>query len=784
MSKNITIVGKVCYKDKTPIAKARIKIWETDALQKNNPDDLIVNDTTDSQGRFSGSGRWKDSGLVEVATFRYEVTYQGKVKAGGNITNPHQFFKELKTNWLSPAQVREENAKNSVTISGRVLYEDRSPIAGARVKIWETDSLQKNNPDDLIVNDISDQKGGFSGSGRWKDSGFVDVATYRYEVTYQGQVKAGGNITNPHQFFNEIRTDWSSSMTWTNWLGSYETSIPSDQYFQPKNDVALASILEMAVHKELKVKVVGAGHSHSKVAQPVADNMLVDLSQLSGRLPSYTWLKPKSDWGLQTVSHTLTRVKSGTTIRTLCQKILAPNQLGLINMGTFDGQTISGAVNTNTHGTGILLPGLADMVRSVEMYVIKAVSPRNHRVERWVIEPTDGISDPVQFKSKGGSAFLVQNDDIFHSVVCGYGLFGIVYSYTLEVRDLYWLNETFEATTWRDIKQKLDSQTSGMPNFLTETDQVKLYIHTAECIKEGQLNGNIHCRIDRWQEKPMEMKPAGWDAPQKIHKIWPPMRPRTTQNIGKDLSSLGFDINGPKNDGKPSSKTVSTVTSNFFEKTDIEHFLRGYKKSAYYRAIRRNRDNTLNYDSTLKNNRIDNTNADGDPETSDFATTVEICVPVSETSKTIELALNFIAQSGINFVTPTGVRFTRSSEHFLSPTYGATSTFIEISGWLPNTRKDQWTQFKEQYNRVFADMIGHLRKEIPNVRFHMGKYNTYGVKSLRSDYPRFDEWVNNYHLFNASRLFDCPNSEKWKLAQAKPNRSMVDAGKIMDGWKV
>ena len=114
---SISISGKVTFSDGTPITGARVRIWETDTLQRNNPDDVIVNDTTDNFGKFNGSGVWRDSGnLLEVGTYKYEVTFQGKKKSGGNITNPLHFFKTIKTPWMSPAQEERERAAKSITL--------------------------------------------------------------------------------------------------------------------------------------------------------------------------------------------------------------------------------------------------------------------------------------------------------------------------------------------------------------------------------------------------------------------------------------------------------------------------------------------------------------------------------------------------------------------------------------------------------------------------------------------------------------------------------------------
>ena len=788
----VTIAGRVLFDDKSPISGAKIKIWETDNFKKNNADDLIVNDTTDQEGSFIGTGIAKDTKLEIQATYRYEVTYKGQEKTGGNIMNPHSFFKELRTPFLSPAQEKEQAQKEMITISGKVVYKDKTPIKGARVQIWETDNFSKNNPDDLIVDDITNAKGEYSGSGRGKDVKLEIAQTFRYRISIPGTdlVEESKLTELPKSHLNVIKTSWSSTRVWKNWLNDFATTTQDDHYFFPKNRKELEGILQTAVEDNLRVKVVGSGHSHSRAAQPMQNNLIIDMKFLSGSLDLYDWKKPDNKISLlNEKTHKLVRVKAGTQLRTLNRKILAPKKLGLINQGTFDGQTVAGAINTNTHGNGISLPGFADMVRSVEMYVIKPQSKGTHKVECWVIEPKNGISDPLKFKKVAENKFLIQNDEVFHSVVCGYGLFGAAFSYTLEVRDTYWLEEAYEYKTWKQVEKMLENTKSGIPVFLTQHDQVKLYVHTAQGIKDGSLHDEVHCKLETLDEVPVIDKPDAWDNHLKVHKLWPPMRSRTFAWVGTLVSGTFFKIKGPKKDGKPSLATVSALTHGFFKAQKGNHFYgqNNNKKwpdaSVYYRAIRRNRDNSLEYDPTLKNNKIDNTRFSGDPETSDFAITTEICVPVADTARALKKTIRFLSKAGVNFVTPTGIRFTKESPHYLAPAYEIASTFIEISGWLPNNREKAWGEFFDEYNAALSKLVDHLREELDLVRFHMGKFNTYTYVSLRSDFPKFDTWAKYYHLFNASGLFDCPNSTRWKLNEFGAKPSLNEAGIQMDALK-
>ena len=219
---------------------------------------------------------------------------------------------------------------------------------------------------------------------------------------------------------------WKKLTTWSNWIKDFETAV---DIRYPSTRVELQDILEEAVLSDKKIKAVGSGHSHSMVAVPTNHHIAVDFHSLSGEIRNYRWLNRQA----RAESRYLVRMKAGTQIRHANIEILTPKGLALINQGPYDGQTIAGAINTNTHGTGLGMGGFADMVQSVEMLVVVPDASGQHKVEVWFVEPTEGISDPIQFRrrNRNGNKFLVQNDDIFYSAVCGYGLFGIAYSILL-----------------------------------------------------------------------------------------------------------------------------------------------------------------------------------------------------------------------------------------------------------------------------------------------------------------------------------------------------------------
>ena len=117
------------------------------------------------------------------------------------------------------------------------------------------------------------------------------------------------------------------------------------------------------------IRAAGSGHSTSDVARPSKDAILLSLEHLALDDADWkTWIKgdlsmvePRVRPGEQ-----LVRVSAGQTIRAL-NLDLAKRRLAMPNLGSYDGQSIYGAIATGTHGTGLGFGPLADLVASIEM---------------------------------------------------------------------------------------------------------------------------------------------------------------------------------------------------------------------------------------------------------------------------------------------------------------------------------------------------------------------------------------------------------------------------------
>ena len=137
--------------------------------------------------------------------------------------------------------------------------------------------------------------------------------------------------------------------TWTNWAGTV-TAYPI-AVEQPATVAELQHVVGAATASGRRVKPIGAGHSFTAIGQ--TDGMQVRLDRLVGVL------RADRETGLVTVL-------AGTRLHEL-NEALWHLGLSMSNLGDIDVQTVSGAISTGTHGTGVKLGGLATQVRALQL---------------------------------------------------------------------------------------------------------------------------------------------------------------------------------------------------------------------------------------------------------------------------------------------------------------------------------------------------------------------------------------------------------------------------------
>ena len=178
-----------------------------------------------------------------------------------------------------------------------------------------------------------------------------------------------------------------SNLAWKNWAGN-QTSNPLG-FENPRNEEDLSSIVKNAKQRNLRVKVIGTGHSFTGIAVP--DQLLVTLDSISS---------------LHDVDLENLQVRVGAGIK-ICDLNSTLQRFGLAmpNLGDIAYQTLSGAISTSTHGTGLGFKTIADAV--ISMRVI------------------DGNGNII-------SCDKDINSELFHTARIGLGALGIITEVTLQ----------------------------------------------------------------------------------------------------------------------------------------------------------------------------------------------------------------------------------------------------------------------------------------------------------------------------------------------------------------
>jgi hypothetical protein len=563
--------------------------------------------------------------------------------------------------------------------------------------------------------------------------------------------------------------------SWRNWVRDHLSKNVTE--FEPGSKRDLIENIVWNVRQDKRIRAVGSGHSHSNVAEP--DTGYIDATALNDLLDTDWSDAPGS---FENDEH-IVRVQAGATIKYLNRKLLKDNGYGLANMGSFDGQTLAGAVNTGTHGTGAGLGSLADNVQSVELVTVmeSPAQPNKPIVRAFRIEPTDGITNRRQFEADVGQheTTLIQDDDVFHAVVVGYGCMGVVYSYTMKVRDRYFLYEDAETVLWDSFKNDIDDliaegddtkhyeDATGARHFQFRVNLAQLDARDNDpadrnprCLKlshrEPHAYYNRGKKYPRWQSKPNQ-----WGV------TWPPER--VQKSVQQFLRQRMNWFKGGT--GLPYWKILDfvpvSVNARFQSNQNSDSF--ESDGGSFTRPIRPAGDRTASY-IALRRLPEDNPTPTADPTPPPMAISTEIAVPADQVVTAVEGVFDEVVESNFAYSAPMGVRFVARSEHALTSDYRGKNDRqvpvakievpypvgaykIPVGGivtgdWV--SQPDMLQKGKEALGEIEQRLYDMADDgDIDFARPHMGKTNTLERADLKAFYEEFETWESVHAEFNA-----------------------------------
>ncbi len=209
--------------------------------------------------------------------------------------------------------------------------------------------------------------------------------------------------------------------TWRNWAGN-ESARPR-RTAVPRSTHEVADEVRKAAADGLTVRMAGTGHSFTPAA--ATDGVL---------------LHPGGMTSIRSVDAAagLVTVEAGCPLHVLNAHLQARG-LSLANMGDIQVQTVAGAIQTGTHGTGRDVGGMAAQVAGLELVL------------------ADGTVVSCSADSPAGG--------LFDAARVGLGALGIVTAVTFRVVPAFLLEAREEAMRWSEVISRLDELTSENEHF-------------------------------------------------------------------------------------------------------------------------------------------------------------------------------------------------------------------------------------------------------------------------------------------------------------------------------
>jgi FAD-linked oxidoreductase len=246
----------------------------------------------------------------------------------------------------------------------------------------------------------------------------------------------------------------ATGAVWRNWART--EAVRPLRVERPADTGAVQRAVQAAAASGLRVKPVGSGHSFTGIA--VAPDVQLDLADLSGVVDA--------DAATRRVT-----LGAGTPLHSL-RHLLEPHGLAMANMGDIDRQTVSGAISTGTHGTGLRFGGLATQVVAAKLVT--------------------GTGEIVTVSE-------TERPDLLPAVRVGLGALGVLVDVTLQLVPRFALHAV-------ERTEPLDGVLDAWLERVRSTDHFEFYWfpHTATALTKTntRLPGDAHRRplgrVSRW----------------------------------------------------------------------------------------------------------------------------------------------------------------------------------------------------------------------------------------------------------------------------------------------
>jgi FAD-linked oxidoreductase len=208
---------------------------------------------------------------------------------------------------------------------------------------------------------------------------------------------------------------------WQNWSGSVHCD-PSGTA-SPRSVEELAEIVADCGRTGRRLRVAGSGHSFTPLV--ATDDLLVSLKHLTGLDESVGAARDRAT------------ALAGTRLKELGQALF-DHSLAMENLGDIDEQSISGAISTGTHGTGIKFGSIATQVIALSLIT----------ADGQIVECSEEY-----------------NTDLFKAAQVSIGALGVIARVTLRVQPSYRLRRESRRATLADCLGQVEQHKQENRNF-------------------------------------------------------------------------------------------------------------------------------------------------------------------------------------------------------------------------------------------------------------------------------------------------------------------------------
>jgi hypothetical protein len=508
---------------------------------------------------------------------------------------------------------------------------------------------------------------------------------------------------------------------WEDWLGLQDAPTT---LVEPHSLPELIQYLRHCNPLRQRMRATGAGHSTSDVARPFRRQHQQKHAgaSISVQKVGLAWNGIDRTWWRDGVGDHLARVEAGATIQNLNHRFFQQG-LAFPNLGSYDQQTIYGAIATGTHGTGMVSPPLADLVVSIELLTYLPDQAGRPTLRHLRIEPAvAGPTDPARFaaaKELHGMD-LLPDSDAFYSATVGLGYFGIVTALTLQLAPAFWLDETQTLERWEDLRRDL-------PRRAERAQWFDFLLSTRKTLS-GPGGMGYKCLTSTRKK----ISGSGWGQPrddERRKRLLAPKMPPDRDARTKMLANLYS--NHPKLANRTATEVFEIEAAHAFQ-------------SASHHVLRTSVGDLL------------------------YATSCEVSVPMNDVMAAMDAIIANNAkndQVGLNHTSPFGVRFSLPSQHYMAMAYGRATCTIEAPLLLytrATSGKYEGMSSEGVISEIFGRFQAALRAACPDARFHFGQRNSITRADLEA-YPEFETWRRQYRRFNAFQTFSNAASARWRL---------------------